>query len=119
MDFDAVKMIKDGRARKLTGFCFAGLVFSLICLPLVLAQERVGADESGQEASPSQAQATLASLFGGTKMPGVPRIKGTLALPSFDSSGMTIDEATLIAAQRGERVPETGDRSSENTRGQR
>jgi hypothetical protein len=35
-------------------------------------------------------------------MPGIPRISGTIALPSFDSSGMTIDEGMLRAAERGE-----------------
>lgn len=61
-----------------------------------------------EEASPSQAQATMASLFGrGAKMPGIPRIDGTIALPSFDSSGMKIDEDTVSETQRPR--PETRD----------
>lgn len=44
----------------------------------------------------SQAQATLASLFGrGATMPSVPRMSGTIALPSFDSRGMKVDEGSL------------------------
>ena len=73
-----------------------------------MAQQAAGSDEHGQDASAAQAQATMASLFGrGAKMPGIPRINGTIALPAFDSSGMTIDEGALKAAQ--ERRPETRD----------
>lgn len=58
-------------------------------------------DADGQEASASEAQATMASLFGrGGKMPGIPRISGTIALPSFDSSGMMIDEGALNLAEQ-------------------
>jgi len=78
-------------------------------LPFASAQQTSRPDEPGQEASLSQAQATLASLFGrGAKMPSIPRIDGTIALPSFDSSGMQIDESALIAAQRGERTAGNG-----------
>ena len=80
------------------------LSFSL----LAFAQQKAGPEERGQEASATQAQATMASLFGrGAKMPGIPRINGTIALPSFDSSGMKVDEGALRAAQHE-------DRSSDN-----
>ena len=86
---------KRSKSRLSPFFLFA--FFFLGVLPLALAQEGREPDE----ASPSQAEATMASLFGrGAKMPGIPRIDGTIALPSFDSSGMTIDETTLVAAQQ-------------------
>jgi hypothetical protein len=91
--------------------CFGILFFLFLPAPLISAQQRTAADDPGQEASLSQAQATMASLFGrGAKMPGIPRIEGTIALPSFDSSGMKIDEATLDQAQRGERASGNGQR---------
>ena len=65
------------------------LLFSL--LPMVAVQ----ADESfeSSESSPAVAQETLASLFGrGAKMPVAPRMSGKIALPSFDSSDLKIDE---------------------------
>lgn len=84
--------------------------FLPLLLPHAFAQQKTGSEDPGQEASPSQAQATMASLFGrGAKMPGIPRIEGTIALPSFDSSGMKIDEATLIQAQRRDRELKTKD----------
>ena len=96
--------IMNGRpSSKLTNFCFFYLVFSFSVSPLVAAQQKIGPEEHGQEASVSQSQATMASLFGrGAKMPGIPRISGTIALPAFDNSKMTIDEGALRAAQRGE-----------------
>jgi len=81
-------------------FCFFFLVFSLL-LPGASARQQAGLEDRGQEASPSQAQATMASLFGrGAKMPGIPNIRGTIALPAFDSSKMMVDEKSLSAAER-------------------
>jgi hypothetical protein len=52
--------------------------------------------ETGQNESTVQAQETLASLFGrGSKMPELPQVKGSIALPNFDSSNMAIDESSL------------------------
>ena len=87
-----------------------------IAVAIVLSQapcqafaSEASSEASGQEASLSESQAVLASLFGrGGKIPSVPRIDGTIALPSFDSSGMQIDESALIAAQRGERTAGNG-----------
>ncbi len=80
--------------------CFPAFLFFLLPLSLALAEEPA-LEASEQEASPEETQATLASLFGrGAKMPGIPRIEGTVALPSFDSSGMQLDESVLIAAER-------------------
>ncbi len=71
-------------------------VFILWLIPGVWAKQSDGAQESGQEVSVSQAQATLASLFGrGAKMPVAPRVNGTIALPSFDNSDMQIDERVV------------------------
>jgi hypothetical protein len=68
----------------------------LSVLPVALAEHKSEMEESGEETSPAQAQATLASLFSrGAKMPGIPRMNGTIALPSFDSPGMKIDEESL------------------------
>ena len=87
------------------------LLFLLSCSPTASAQPKVGSEDRGQEDSASQAQATMASLFGrGAKMPGIPRIDGTIALPAFDSSGMKIDEGSLRTAQRGERATGNGQR---------
>ena len=70
---------------------------------IALAERDTAVETSGQEASLSESQATLASLFGrGAKMPSIPRINGTIALPSFDSSGLRIDEAALSQASRAE-----------------
>lgn len=70
-------------------------VFAVAWGGSVLAEQGEGRQRSGQEASVSQAQATLASLFGrGATMPVAPRVDGAIALPSFDSSGMKIDEET-------------------------
>jgi len=78
--------------------------FFLLLSPLASAQQSSRSEDPGQEASPSQAQATMASLFGrGAKMPGIPRISGTIALPAFDSSGMVIDEDAVSETHRGER----------------
>jgi hypothetical protein len=93
--------MNDKRSKELAGLCVFCLVHFLSFLPNAFAQQKSGPDDPGQEASASQAQATLASLFGrGAKMPGIPRINGTIALPSFDSSGMKIDEGSLSAAER-------------------
>ena len=87
--------------KRLERFASACLVFFLSVFPPASAQQKVGPEERGQETSPSQAQATLASLFGrGAKMPGIPRINGTIALPAFDHSKMTIAEGALRAAER-------------------
>ena len=80
--------------------CLYFTVFFFSALPFALAQQPEASEDSGQTPAVSQAQATLASLFGrGAKMPSIPRIDGTIALPSFDSSGMTIDEGALRAAE--------------------
>jgi len=103
--------------KKLAKTCFFYFIFSLSFLSLMSAQQKTGPDEGGQEASTSQAQATMASLFGrGAKMPGIPHANGTIALPSFDSSGMTIDEGILRAAERGERSSGNGERNSNSPR---
>jgi hypothetical protein len=81
--------------------CFPAFLFFLLSLSLTQAEEPPASEASEQEASPEETQATLASLFGrGAKMPGIPRIEGTVALPSFDNSGMQLDESVLIAAER-------------------
>ncbi|MEI7752096.1 MAG: hypothetical protein WCJ71_08410 [Candidatus Omnitrophota bacterium] len=91
------------RSRRLISFFFFCIMGSLFFSLLAFAQQKAGPEERGQEASATQAQATMASLFGrGASMPGIPRINGTIALPSFDSSGMTIDEGALRAAERGD-----------------
>lgn len=83
-------------------------VFSLASSPLASAQQKTGSEEHENEASVSQAQATMASLFGrGAKMTAIPRISGTIALPTFDNPKMTVDEEVLRAAQR--QKPETED----------
>lgn len=77
-------------------------IFILSLIPVLSAQQ----SSEPEDAAPSQAQATMASLFGrGAKMPGIPRISGTIALPAFDSSGMVIDEKSLIAAQQSRPEP--------------
>ncbi len=99
--FNAVKNMNRKQLRKLARFCFFSLIALFFISPLVRAQEKTGSEDRRQETPASQAQATMASLFGrGAKMPGIPRINGTIALPAFDSSGMTIDESALISAQR-------------------
>lgn len=66
-------------------------------LPIALARQ----NEEREEASLSQSQATMSSLFGrGAKMPGIPVPRGTMALPAFDRSGLQIDEGALRAAER-------------------
>jgi len=111
--FNAAKMMNDSPSQKLKIFYLFYLVLSFSLFPAAFSQQKAGSEECGQEASASQAQATMASLFGrGAKMPGIPRINGTIALPTFDSSGMTIDEGFLSEVQRGRR-------SSENANTQR
>lgn len=86
-------------------------LFILSVIPALSARQDNPFGEPGEETSPAQTQATMASLFGrGAKMPGIPRMGGTIALPSFDSSGMKIDETTLDAAERGERSSGNGER---------
>ena len=81
--------------------CLSPVVFVLLVIPAVFAQQEAVSGEPGQEPSAPQAQATMASLFGrGAKMPGIPRIDGTIALPAFDNSDMKIDEGSLGEAQR-------------------
>ena len=78
---------------------FLLVVFLLSVSPRAFAQRKAPPDDRGQEVSASQA--TMASLFGrGAKMPSIPHTNGTIALPSFDSSGMMIDEGALRAAER-------------------
>ncbi len=78
----------------------AFVLFLSMASPAFSNQE-VGDGEGGQEASMSQAQATLASLFGrGATMPSVPHAEGTIALPGFDNSTMSIDEGSLPEAPR-------------------
>jgi hypothetical protein len=99
--FNAVKIVSGRPLKNLAGFYFFCLVFFLFFSPLAFPQQKAGAEEHGQEDSASQAQATMASLFGrGAKMTAIPRINGTIALPVFDKSGMTVDERGLRAAQR-------------------
>lgn len=85
-------------------FAISWIVAFVLCLfmpsPAFSSQE-VGDGEGGQEASMSQAQATLASLFGrGATMPSVPHAEGTIALPGFDNSTMAIDEGSLPDARK-------------------
>ena len=55
--------------------------------------DAASSEENDKDGSVAQAQETLSSLFGrNTKMPGIPVVKGTIALPSFDSSNMKIDK---------------------------
>jgi len=104
---------QSGRSRSFLGFFTA---FFFLFLPLALAQQRGTSEDRGQETSASQVQATMASLFGrGAKMPGIPRINGTIALPAFDSSDMKIDEGALLAAQRGERSSGNEERNTQRT----
>jgi hypothetical protein len=51
-------------------------------------------DQADQGPQTAGAQATLASLFGGGKKMAVPpqMAGGTIALPSFDSRDMTVDD---------------------------
>jgi hypothetical protein len=101
------------RLRKPASFFFLCLVFFLSFSPFASARQKAAPGDRGDEASASQAQATMASLFGrGAKMPGIPRINGTIALPAFDSRGMKIDESALRLAERGERSSENGERNS-------
>lgn len=93
--------------KNLTGFYFFSLVFFLSLFPLASAQQKTGSKEHGKEDPASQAQATMASLFGrGAKMTAIPRINGTIALPVFDGSGMTINEGTLRAAEQQKKETE-------------
>lgn len=67
-------------------FFFAGVLFCAV--PLGEAQE-----DPDQAASVAQAQATLASLFGSKAvLPVPPQVNGTIALPSFDSKDLRVDE---------------------------
>ena len=60
--------------------------------------------------SPAPQAICVRSLFGrGAKMTAIPRINGTIALPTFDSSKMTIDEEALRASQSGKRSSENGE----------
>ncbi len=89
---------RSGRSPSIFFFGFVLLVF---LVPAAFARPDGAPQDSGQEASPSQTQATMASLFGrGAKMPTLPRVEGSLALPSFDKSGLEIDVAALEAAQK-------------------
>jgi hypothetical protein len=73
-------------------FLFLAL-FALMSIPEALAQQNERAQDPGQEASLSQTQATMASLFGrGATMPVAPRVDGIIALPSPDNSGTQTDE---------------------------
>jgi len=101
--FNAVKIMSTNLFKKPISFYLFCLVFFLSLFPVAFALQKVGSDDRGQEASASQAQATMASLFGrGAKMPVIPQMRGTIALPSFDSSKMKVDEGSLNAAQRRE-----------------
>jgi hypothetical protein len=99
--FKAVKIMSSRPFQNPAVFYFFCLSFFLSFSPLAFAQQKAGSEEHGQEASASQAQATMASLFGrGAKMTAIPSISGTIALPAFDNSGMKIDEKELSAAQQ-------------------
>ena len=91
--------------------CLFLAIFVLSVIPVVSARQDNRTEDAGGNTSPSQAQATMASLFGrGAKMPGIPRIDGTIALPSFDNSGMKIDEDAVSETHRGERFSGNGQR---------
>ena len=86
--------------------CFFLAIFVLSLIPTAAAQSK----DPREDASATEAQATMASLFGrGAKMPSIPHASGTLALPSFDSAGMTIDDLALSQAQSGDKRLETRD----------
>ena len=53
-----------------------------------------------QEGSAAQAQETMASLFGpGTVMPIPPQVKGTIALPGFDSKELRVEEEGISGSE--------------------
>jgi hypothetical protein len=84
--------------RAIRGFCFF-LLFLSAGPSAFTAIRDPDYEPSPQEIS--QAQATMASLFGrGATMPAAPRMGGTIALPSFDSSEMEVSKKSLEEAQR-------------------
>jgi hypothetical protein len=70
----------------------AFLLLALFILPLIpeaSAQQGGRSQDSGQEASLSQTQATLASLFGrGATMPVAARVDGVIVLPKADNNSV-------------------------------
>jgi hypothetical protein len=82
-------------------FIFCGALW-LSLMPVSLAQMGSEPEDPRREASPSSAQDTMASLFGrGAQMPVMPQMRGSMALPSFDSSELKIDE-TMVREHDGE-----------------
>ncbi len=79
-------------------FCF--MLLFLSAAPAAFAVVR-DADPEPSSQEISQAQATMASLFGrGATMPATPRMGGTIALPSFDNSEMEVSKESLEEAQQ-------------------
>jgi len=104
---DAVKIMSGKQSKNLASVYFFYLGFFLFLSSHAFAQQKTGSEGHGEEASAAQAQATMASLFGrGARMTAIPRINGTIALPVFDSSRMTIDDRGLRAAEQQETKPE-------------
>ena len=97
---------------------FAASILS--ALPWASAQEPSEPNASDQNDSLAQAQATLASLFApGSKMPALPSIKGTLAIPPFDNSRLKIDKDVVDEARGRESVAGSEEHSPETASVQR
>lgn len=79
------------------------LLFVLMIAPSSMAQKEEGAswnEEMVGDESTVRAQETLSSLFArGSKLPEFPQIKGTVAIPSFDSSNMAIGEEAFVKTE--------------------
>ena len=94
-------MMAGAKSQRFVIPCLSVLALFLFLSPSAFSSQEVGAGEENQEASMVQAQTTLASLFGrGATMPSVPHANGTIALPGFDNSTMTIDEGSLPGARK-------------------
>ena len=79
----------------LTPFCVLLLVLSVLS-PMSFAEPEGDMGDNGQEGSVVQAQTTLASLFpAGAKMPELPQMEGTVAVPSFDSKNILSEEKAV------------------------
>lgn len=82
-------------------------------VPAVLGAPQIPDEENrGDNDNVAQAQATLGSLFGPrATLPHLPNMKGSVALPSFDSKEIQIDEGTVSTeAHRGKRLTENVER---------
>ncbi len=85
------------RSKKILSVLLFCLPVFFLAAPFIFAEETGDAAQSGDHDSVTQAQATMASLFGrGTTMPDMPRMKGSIAVPSFDSKNILIDEDAIL-----------------------